>query len=181
MWSLQLVWSQGQSVVDFTTGRPPLLINAHWLQLALIQVTTGGTEYGWFYIQPTSLAHYSKPTHTTAGMLQMTTGVVNSISDLAAHLEQKCKPERAKSLFKTKPLHHKYSISLSVVCFRVYLSTIFEFSPIANWMFQVSWNLLYQLCLKYKFTHYSWYAFRLRLRNHRRGKVWLISPLAYQP
>ena len=43
--------------------------------------------------------------------------VMKLVQWFAAHLEQKCKTERAKSLFKTKPLHHKYSISLSVVCF----------------------------------------------------------------
>ena len=45
----------------------------------------------------------------------------------AAHLEHRCKKEKQNHSIKNRPLHHKYTISLGVVCFRVYLSTIFEF------------------------------------------------------
>ena len=44
------------------------------------------------------------------------------ITVVCSSLEHRCKKE--KSLFKNKPLHHKYSTSL---CYIVYLSTIFDF------------------------------------------------------
>ena len=45
----------------------------------------------------------------------------------AAHLEHRCIKKKQNPSIKNRPLHHKHSISLGVVCFRVYLSTIFDF------------------------------------------------------
>ena len=44
-----------------------------------------------------------------------------------SNLKHWCKKKKQNHSIKNRPLHHKYSISLGVVCFRVYLSTVSDF------------------------------------------------------
>ena len=40
--------------------------------------------------------------------------------------QDQCKKESQNHSIKNRPLHHRYSISVGVVCIRVYLGTIFD-------------------------------------------------------
>ena len=54
-------------------------------------------------------------------------GMHTSKQWFAVHLEHWCKKKKQDYSIKNRPLHQKHSISLGVVCFRVYLSAIFDF------------------------------------------------------